>query len=68
MNKNWLSNKVEVYFEDSELEKTVRRSFNNAIENPEDTQVVSFAQAVASLTELPISHAVVVESHKYTFI
>lgn len=64
MAKTWLANKVEVYFDDLENEKTVKKSFQNIVENPTDIQVKAFADAVSGLYRLDKSYTVITESHK----
>lgn len=67
MQKEWMENKVDIYLEDLENEKTVRRSFAGAVQNLSEDQVMAFTQAIESVNELPISHAVVVEEYRYSF-
>lgn len=64
MAKTWLANKVEVYFDDLENEKTVKKSFQNIVENPTDIQVKAFADAVSGLYRLDKAYTVITESHK----
>lgn len=64
MAKTWLANKVDIYFEDIEQEKTIRKGFSNVIENPSDEQVRAFADAIDSLYDLDKAYTVLTETHK----
>jgi hypothetical protein len=65
MQKHWDKSKVDLYFEDAENEKLIRRSFNNAIETPSDDQITAFTNAVDSLSEYPSAHTVLVQEYQY---
>ncbi len=64
MAKTWVSNKVDVYFEDLENEKTVRKGYSNVIENPTDEQISAFSGAVGSLYDFEKTHTILTQSHK----
>lgn len=64
MAKTWVSNKVDVYFDDIENEKTIRKGFSNVVENPTDEQVKAFSDAVAGLYRLEKAYTVITQSHK----
>lgn len=66
MQKQWENSKVDLYFEDMENEKLVRRSFRNAIEDPTDDQITAFTNAVSELSEYPSAHTVLVEEYRYS--
>lgn len=66
MIKEWSGNKVDVYLEDSANEKVIRRSFAGANQFLSDEQVTNFTNALDSVTDLPVSHAVVIEEYHYT--
>ncbi|SFH80423.1 hypothetical protein [Pisciglobus halotolerans] len=65
MQKEWNKGAIEVYFEDVENEKVIRRSYGNTIEQVNEDQVAGFTAAIESLTALPLAHTVVVEQYKY---
>lgn len=65
MQKEWNKGAIEVYFEDVENEKVIRRSYGNTIEQVNENQVAGFTTAIESLTALPLAHTVVVEQYKY---
>jgi len=65
MQKEWLKGKVDLYLEDLENDKQVKRSFSNISENLTAVQVEGFTNAIESLSVFPASHTVVVEEHKY---
>ncbi|GAA0350933.1 hypothetical protein GCM10008932_00200 [Alkalibacterium iburiense] len=67
MQKDWMKNKVDIYLEDALNEKTVRRSYPGLIQNLSEEQVTAFTEAIESVNELPVSHAVVVEEYRYSF-
>lgn len=63
MAKTWLENKLDIYLEDVENDKTIRKGFNNIVEDASDQQVSDFADAVASLYHFDKSHAVLSQSY-----
>ena len=66
MQKEWSKGAIEVYFEDIENEKLIRRSYSNIIADVNEVQVEDFTAAIESLSELPVGHTVIVEEYKYT--
>lgn len=66
MQKEWSKGAIEVYFEDIENEKLIRRSYSNIIADVNEVQVEGFTAAIESLSELPVGHTVIVEEYKYT--
>ncbi|HLQ75412.1 MAG TPA: hypothetical protein VK107_05135 [Alloiococcus sp.] len=64
MAKTWVANKLDVYFEDIENEKTIRKGFNQIIENPSDDQLSSFANAVGNLYKQEKTHTILNQSFK----
>ena len=66
MKKEWNKGAVEVYFEDIENDKTVRRSYGNTIEQVTSEQVEEFTTILESLTDKPLAHAVLIEHYQYT--
>ncbi len=67
MQKEWDGSKVDIFLEDSENEKFIRRRFNGALEGLTDEQVSVFTEALSTVNALPISYAAVVEEYRYTF-
>lgn len=65
MQKVWDKSKVDLYFEDLEEDRLVRRSFNNVIEEPSDEQVTAFTHAVDELSDYPSAHTVLVQEFQY---
>lgn len=66
MQKEWSESKVGIYFEDLENEKSIRRSFNGVVQSPTDEQITQFTQAIDTVSDLPSSHAILVEEYRYT--
>lgn len=64
MAKTWVANKVDIYFEDLENEKTIRKGFSNISEHASDQQVSNFANAVGQLYQFEKTHAVLTQSYK----
>ncbi|EXJ22735.1 hypothetical protein ADIAL_1850 [Alkalibacterium sp. AK22] len=67
MKKEWSGSKVDVLLEDLEGEKLVRRSFRGAHESLTDVQVTEFTQALESVSDFPVSHALVIDEYRYTY-
>jgi len=67
MQKEWDGSKVDIFLEDVENEKHIRRRFNGALQGLTDEQVAAFADALSTVNELPVSYAAVVEEYRYTF-
>lgn len=67
MQKEWDGSKVDIFLEDADNEKYIRRSFSGALQGLTDEQVTAFTQALSTVNELPISYAAVVEEYRYTF-
>lgn len=67
MQKEWDGSKVDVYLEDAENEKYIRRRFNGALQGVSDEQVTAFAEALSTVNALPVSYAGLVEEYRYTF-
>ncbi len=63
MAKTWLENKLDIYLEDVENDKTIRKGFNNIVEEASDQQVSDFSNAVASLYHFDKSHTVLNQSY-----
>lgn len=66
MIKEWSGSKVDIYLEDSVNERVIRRSFAGANQFLSDEQVTNFTNALDSVTELPVSHSVVIEEYHYS--
>lgn len=66
MQKHWDKSKVDLYFDDIENEKEVRRSFRDAIEEPTEEQITEFTQAIDVLSDYPSSRTVLVQEFEYT--
>lgn len=67
MQKEWDGSKVDIYLEDVENEKYVRRRFNDALQGLTDEQVTAFTQALSTVNAMPVSYAAVVEEYRYKF-
>lgn len=67
MKKEWSGSKVDVLLDDTENEKVVRRSFRGAHESLTDAQVTGFTQALESVSDLPVSHSLVIDEYRYTY-
>lgn len=65
MLKIWDKSKIDVYFEDELEDKFVRQGFNNLVEDAGENEISEFLQAIHSLNELPVAHAIVQESYRY---
>lgn len=66
MKKEWSKGAVEVYFEDLENDKVIRRSYGNTVDQVTNEQVEKFTTVLESLTDKPLSHAVLIEQYQYT--
>ena len=66
MNKIWSASKVDIFLEDVENEKLVRRSCAGAHQSLSEEQVTAFTQALDSVTDLPVSHTLVIEEYRYS--
>lgn len=67
MQKEWQGNKVDIYTEDGRNGKIIRKRFAGAIRNVTEEQVSAFTQAIDSLNDFPVSHAVLIEEHRFTY-
>lgn len=67
MQKEWNGSKVDIFLEDAENEKYIRRRFNGALQGLTDEQVTLFTEALSAVNALPVSSAAVVEEYRYTF-
>ena len=65
MLKKWEQANVELYFNDFENEKEVKQGFSNLKENVTPEQIGSFQDAISTLIDLPATHALVIEKHRY---
>lgn len=65
MEKEWNKGSIEVHFEDLANEKIIRRSYANTIEGVSEEQVEGFTNALEQLSDLPLSHTVLVEQYSY---
>lgn len=61
----WEKSKIDLYFEDEETEGFVRQGFNHLVKDATEEEIGEFMQAMNSLHELPVAHAIVTESHRY---
>ncbi|MER2063061.1 MAG: hypothetical protein ABS873_00285 [Alkalibacterium sp.] len=67
MQKEWDGSKVDIFLEDAENEKYIRRRFNGALQGLTDEQVTAFTEALGTVNDMPVSYAAVVEEYRYTF-
>ncbi len=63
----WEKSKMDLYFEDEELDGYVRQGFSHLIEKATPEEIGAFVQAIHSLHDLPVSHAIVTDSQRYVF-
>ncbi len=61
----WENAKVSFYFEDSENEKYVGQTISDVKQDPEEVELEKFANAVNSLSDLPMDHFKVSQTHRY---
>lgn len=66
MEKEWSGSKVDIFLDDAENERFVRRSFSGANQLVTDEQVTEFTQALDTVSELPVSHALLIEEYRYS--
>ncbi|GAB2481855.1 hypothetical protein GCM10008929_04010 [Alkalibacterium psychrotolerans] len=66
MEKEWSGSKVDVFLDDAANEKFIRRSFAGANHLVSDGQVTAFTQALDTVSELPVSHALLIEEYRYS--
>lgn len=61
----WEKSKIDVYFEDEEVEGFVRQGFSHLVKDATEEEIGAFIQAIHSLHELPVAHAIVTDSNRY---
>lgn len=66
MEKEWSGSKVDIFLDDAANDKLVRRSFSGANHLVTDGQVTAFTQALGTVSELPVSHALLIEEYRYS--
>ncbi len=61
----WEKSKIDLYFEDEETEGYVRQGFSHLVQETSSEEIGAFVQAINSLHDLPVAHAIVTESQRY---
>lgn len=61
----WEKSKITVYFEDEDGEQQVAQTFSHLTKDATPDAIGAVAQAIASLSDLPLAHAIVTDSQRY---
>lgn len=61
----WEKSKIDLYFENEEVEGYVRQGFSHLIKEATAEEIGAFVQAINSLHDLPVTHAIVTDSQRY---
>lgn len=66
MEKEWSGSKVDIFMDDAENDRFIRRSFSGANHLVSNEQVTVFTQALDTVSDLPVSHALLIEEYRFS--